>query len=443
MASFDKQSDQIVFKAEPEIQPSAGKERSTAAKTHRLHYAWIVSAITFTVLLVAAGVRTAPGVFIKPLEAEFGWSRGSISLAVAVSLIAFGLGGPIAGGLTDRFGPRRVMLAGLSLIAVGLAPLLALRSLWQLHLFWGIITGIGTGAIATVLGATVAHRWFKTHRGLMIGLFGAASSAGQLVFLPGLMALTSSSGWRTAIGALVGTMLVLLIPVMLWMKDRPQDIGTLPVGDDGTAGTGVVAAGVAGTSVAEAVRTRDFWLLAGSFFICGYTSNGLVGTHLLPHAVEHGFTEVAAASALGLMGMMNVVGTLASGWLTDRYDNRKLLAVYYGFRAIAIAALPFIVEFQGLLIFAVLYGLDWIATVPPTVNLTAQRFGKTSLGTIFGWIFCAHMFGAAIAAYAGGFFHDLLGDYNLIFLSAAVLGFIAVGLSITITRIPKVTPAPA
>jgi predicted MFS family arabinose efflux permease len=277
----------------------------------------------------------------------------------------------------------------------------------------------------------------------MIGLFGAASSAGQLVFLPGLMTLTASGGWRTAISALAGTMLVLLIPVALWMKDRPQDIGTLPIGDDGTIGKAAVEAGVAGASVAEAVRTRDFWLLAGSFFICGYTSNGLVGTHLLPHAVEHGFTEVAAASALGLMGMMNVIGTLASGWLTDRYDNRKLLAAYYGFRALAIAALPFILEFRGLLIFAVLYGLDWIATVPPTVNLTAQRFGKASLGTIFGWIFCAHMIGAAIAAYAGGFFHDLLGDYHLIFLSAAVLGFIAVGLSIAISRTPKVTTAPA
>jgi predicted MFS family arabinose efflux permease len=278
---------------------------------------------------------------------------------------------------------------------------------------------------------------------MMIGLFGAASSAGQLVFLPGLMGLTATGGWRTAIGALVGTMIVLLVPVALWMKDRPQDIGAFPVGDDGKLGAGVVEASVVGASVAQAVRTRDFWLLAGSFFICGYTSNGLVGTHLLPHAVEHGFTEVAAASALGLMGMMNVVGTLASGWLTDRYDNRKLLAAYYGFRAIAIAALPFIVEFRGLLIFAVLYGLDWIATVPPTVNLTAQRFGKTSLGTIFGWIFCAHMIGAAIAAYAGGFFHDLLGDYHLVFISAAVLGFIAVGLSITINRGSKVLPSPA
>ncbi len=443
MALFDKRSDQTASRANLGQQPATPIQQTVGTTQGRVHYAWIVSAITFTVLLVAAGVRTAPGVFIKPLEAEFGWSRASISLAIAVSLIAFGLGGPIAGGLIDRFGPRRIMLAGLSVIALGLAPLLMLQSLWQLHVFWGVITGIGTGAIATVLGATVAHRWFKTHRGLMIGLFGAASSAGQLVFLPGLMSVTSSGGWRMAIGMLVGTMVLLLVPVALWMKDRPQDIDALPVGDDGVTAVGIAESSGPAFSIGQAIHTRDFWLLAGSFFICGYTSNGLVGTHLLPHAVEHGFTEVAAASALGLMGLMNVVGTLASGWLTDRYDNRKLLAAYYGFRALAIAALPFIVEFRGLLIFAVLYGLDWIATVPPTVNLTAQRFGRASLGTIFGWIFCSHMFGAAIAAYAGGFFHDLLGDYHLVFLSAAVLGFIAVGLSMTINRMPRSTPSPA
>ncbi len=409
---------------------------------HRMqHYAWVVSALTFTVLLVAAGVRTAPAVFIKPLEAEFGWSRGDISFAVAISLFAFGLGGPLAGNLIDRWGPRRVMVAGLALVALGLGPLVVLRSLWQLHLFWGLITGIGTGSVATVLGATVANRWFKQHRGLMVGLFGAASSAGQLIFLPGLIALTTAQGWRTAMLALAGTMVLLLLPVAVWMRDRPQDVHLRPVGDDGTADSRIDPSPAVGTALSTAIRTRDFWLLAGSFFICGYTSNGLIGTHLLPHALEHGFTEVAAAGALGLMGMMNIVGTLASGWLTDRYDNRKLLATYYGFRAVAIAALPFVVEIRGLLIFAVLYGLDWIATVPPTVNLTAQRYGKASLGTIFGWIFCAHMVGAGVAAYAGGFFHDLLGNYQLVFISAAVLGFIAVALSMTITRRPLAAAA--
>ncbi len=398
------------------------------------HYAWVISTLTFFVLLVTAGVRTAPGVFIKPLEDEFGWTRASISLAVAISLFAYGFGGPLAGNLIDRFGPRRVMLGSLGLITLGLGVMLALRDLWQLHLWWGLVVGIGTGAVTTVLGATVAHRWFKTHRGAMIGLFGAASSAGQLIFLPSLVALTSSGGWRMAIGSVAVVVGALMIPVALWMRDRPQDVNLRPVGDDGSSSTSEPDQNRPLLSIWQAARTRDFWLLAGSFFICGYTSNGLVGTHLLPHAIEHGFTEVAAASAIGLMGMMNIVGTLASGWLTDRYDNRKLLATYYGFRALSIAALPFIVEIRGLLLFAILYGLDWIATVPPTVNLTALRFGKASLGTIFGWIFCAHMIGAGLAAYAGGFFHDILGDYHLVFISAALLGFIAVALSMSITR---------
>jgi MFS family permease len=426
--------------ADPEHVQVALQDRLNL-KSFSWHYAWVISTLTFFVLLVTAGVRTAPGVFIKPLEDEFGWTRASISLAVAMSLFAYGFGGPLAGSLIDRFGPRRVMLGSLGLIALGLGAMLTLHDLWQLHLWWGLVVGIGTGAVTTVLGATVAHRWFKIHQGVMIGLFGAASSAGQLIFLPSLVALTSSGGWRMAIESAAAVVGALMIPVALWMRDRPQDVNLRPVGDDGSSSASEADQNTSLISIWQAVRTRDFWLLAGSFFICGYTSNGLVGTHLLPHAIEHGFTEVAAASVIGLMGMMNIIGTLASGWLTDRYDNRKLLATYYGFRALSIAALPFIVEIRGLLLFAILYGLDWIATVPPTVNLTALRFGKASLGTIFGWIFCAHMIGAGLAAYAGGFFHDILGDYHLVFISAALLGFVAVALSMSITRQRQMVPA--
>ncbi len=408
------------------------------------HYAWVVVLVTFFVLLAAAGVRAAPGVLIKPLEAEFGWDRSSISLAIAVSILAFGLGAPLSGGLIDRFGPRRVMLGGLALIVAGLLPLMWLRDLWQLHVFWGLVTGIGTGAVTNVLGATVALRWFRTHRGLVVGAFAAASSAGQLIFIPTLQWVVLQDGWRTAIVALAVATASLVVPVMLLMRDRPADVGRTPFGDDGTEAAAAADAAEAGrsTPLRDAARTRDFWLLAGSFFICGYTSNGLIGTHLIPHAVEHGFTEVTAAGAVALMGTMNIVGTLASGWLTDRYDNRRLLAVYYGFRALSIAALPFILEVPWLMVFAVVYGLDWIATVPPTANLTARIYGRGSLGTIYGWIFCSHMVGAALAAWLGGFFRDILGDYHMIFMSAAILGFIAVALTQRIS-IPGAGPRPA
>ncbi|HEX9269416.1 MAG TPA: MFS transporter, partial [Candidatus Limnocylindria bacterium] len=373
----------------------------------RPHYAWMVVGVTFTALLVAASVRAAPGVLITPLESEFGWDRAAISAAIAISLLTFGLGGPVSGTLVERFGPRKVILGGAVSIAAGLAAMLALHDLWQLFLFWGVVVGVGTGAVGNVVGATVAHRWFRSHRGLVIGLFGAATSTGQLIFVPAMAALTVAVGWRGAIWLLVAACIAVLLPVAVFMRDRPEDAGVRAFGEQIVVSDEERAADRRSTPLRQAMRTTDFWLLAGSFFICGYTSNGLVGTHLIPHALEHGFTAVTAASAVGVMGAMNTVGTLASGWLSDRYDNRRLLAVYYGFRAISLSVLPLVFEVRDLYLFAILYGLDWIATVPPTANLVAQIFGRASLGTIYGWVFFSHMVGAALAAYAGGYFHTV------------------------------------
>jgi sugar phosphate permease len=426
-----------------ETQPEATSGRASA----RLHYAWVVALVTFLVLLVAAGVRTAPAVLMTPLMQQFGWSHASISFAVGISLIWFGLGGPVSGTLIDRFGPRRVMLGGLALIGVGLGLVLLMQSLWQFHVAWGVLAGVGTGAVSQVLGATVAHRWFRAHRGLVIGLFGAASAAGQLIFLPAMIGLTRWGGWQAAVGVAAATVLALMAPVALLMRDQPEASGLRPLGDSGQTSSAQqtldAAEAAHHTTLREAARTRDFWLLAASFFICGYTTNGLIGTHLLPHAIEHGFSDVAAAGALGLMGMMNIVGTLASGWLSDRYDNRFLLATYYGLRALAIAGLPFVADMNGLLVFAILYGLDWVATVPPTVNLTAMRFGKSSLGMLYGWIFFSHMLGAGLAAYLGGVVRDTLGSYSPAFVSAALLGFMAVAFSLSITplRRPRIANA--
>jgi MFS family permease len=402
-------------------------------QVRRFHYAWVVVAVTLVTLMAAQAVRAAPGVIIVPLEQEFGWDRAAISLAVGVSLLAFGLGGPLGGMLLERFGPRRLLIAGVLLIAVGLFALMNISELWQLFLVWGIVIGLGTGAAGQVASAAIAQRWFRTHRGLVVGLFGGATSAGQLVFVPAMAALTVTMGWRAAIALLLGAAAIAVVPLALFMRDRPSDVGERPVGEGATLTAAEKADDARRTPLREAVRRREFWLLAASFFVCGYTSNGLIGTHLIPHAVEHGFTEVAAAGALALLGAFNIVGTLASGWLTDRYDNRKLLAAYYGFRAMSLFALPLIYDLRGLLLFAVVYGLDWIATVPPTVNLTATIFGRGSVGTLYGWIWFSHMVGAAIAAYAGGFFRVLLGDYHLMFVSAGILGFIAVTL---VSRIP-------
>ncbi len=398
----------------------------------RFHYAWVVTSVTFLALLAASAVRAAPGVIIVPLETEFGWDRAIISLAVSISLITFGLGGPIGGTLVDRIGPRRALIAGLAMIAGGLFFLLSLRDLWQLYLIWGVLIGVGTGIASQVTGATVAHRWFRTHRGLVIGLFGAATPGGQRHFAPPRMPRTVPDGCRSGRTLPRFAALATTVPVLLFMRDRPSDIRARPFGEGLTISAAERAADERRTPLRVAVRNRDFWLLAGSFFICGYTSNGLVGTHLIPHAMEHGFTSVTSATAVGVMGAMNIVGTLGSGWLSDRFDNRKLLAAYYGFRAMSLFALPFIFETQWLYGFAVLYGLDWIATVPPTANLTAQIFGRASLGQLYGWIFFSHMCGAALAAFAGGYAHTVLGDYHLMFISAGILGFIAVSLALRI-----------
>jgi MFS family permease len=413
-----------------------------AARPRRVHYAWVMVAVTFLVLLVAAGIRAAPGALVLPFEEEFGWGRGSISLAAAVSLVTFGLGAPLGGSLIGRFGVRRVMIAGLGLVVLGVAPMLLMRDLWHLHLLWGVVAGIGTGAVAQVLGATIATIWFRRSRGLVLGLFGAATSAGQLVFIPLIVALTVAADWRAAIVLMASAAAVLLVPVLLFIKDGPEDVGIHAYGAD-VAGErardeGVAAESAQGTPLRVAIRSRDYQLLAASFFVCGYTSTGLIGVHFIPHAVEHGFGEVTAAGALGVIGMMNVVGTVASGWLTDRYDNRMLLAAYYGFRALSLLVLPWIVDVPALLVFAVVFGLDYIATVPPTANLTARIFGRASVGILFGWIFFAHMVGAALAAWLGGIARDALGDYTLAFLSAGALGLVAVGFSLSIGRRSRV-----
>ena len=409
-------------------------------KTGGFHYAWVVVAITFFTLLAAAGIRGAPSVFLKPWENEYHWARSSISFAVGVSLFIYGLGAPLGSALVERFGLRRVMFAGLLLNVVGLAPLLALSEMWQLHLLWGLVLGVSTGMLGSVLGATVANRWFTKNRGVVIGLLGAATAAGQLVVLPPMVALTKELGWRSGLVLVLTISLLMALPVLLFMRENPRDVNRDPVG-----GIEVVTAGstlpTLRTPLRAALRTRDFWLLAASFFVCGYTTNGLIGTHLLPHAVEHGFSEIETSGAIGLMGAMNIVGTMISGWLSDRFDNRKLLAGYYGFRAMSLLALPFVIDMRGLLIFAIVYGLDWIATVPPTVNLVAQRFGRASVGQLYGWIFCSHMFGAGVAAFAGGFFHDILGDYHGVFISAAVLGFAAVSLSLSVSDVRRKTVA--
>ena len=410
------------------------------AKQAGIHYGWIVVGVTFLTVLIAAGARSAPAVLIHPLEVEFGWSRDAIALAVAIGLLLFGLGSPFAGRLMDRFGPRRVMLVALLIVGASTATSVLMSALWQLHLFWGLLSGLGAGALSTVLGATVASRWFVAQRGLVLGIFGAAGSAGQLIFFPLLMWLVVAAGWRGATLVLALVIGLVLLPVLLLMRNEPAEIGLQPYGGPPPA----LAVGESSEGIMRrALRVPEFWLLSGSFFICGASSAGVVGTHLIPYSIDHGIPEVTAASALALMGAMNFAGTLASGWLTDRFDPRKLLAFYYSFRALSLFLLPFVTDFYGLAIFAVIFGLDYIATVPPTVALTADLFGRQNVGSVFGWVFFSHQVGAALLAYLSGVIRVTTGDYQFAFLAAGVLAVMGGLMALRINRAASPAPVPA
>ena len=405
----------------------------------RIHYAWVIAAVTFITLMGAAGFRATPSVLIVPLQHEFGWNRAVISVAVSINLILFGLTGPFAAALMDRFGLRRVTAGALITIAAGALLTTLMNSPWQLYLLWGLVVGLGTGCMATVLAATVAGRWFVQRRGLVLGALTAAGATGQLIFLPGLGWLAQNVGWRV-VAITVGLAALTVVPlVAIFLRNRPSDLGLKAYGAT-EADTAPLTTGSpilnAFRGLRIGVRSRDFWLLAGSFFICGASTNGLIGTHLIPASIDHGMAEVTAASLLAVIGVFDVVGTLASGYLTDRFDSRWLLFIYYGLRGLSLLLLPYVFGSPqfGLILFIVFYGLDWVATVPPTVQIARRVFGQQNFAIVYGWIFAAHQLGAASIAFAAGAVRTYFGDYQLAFMTSGLLCLVAAGLVLRIAR---------
>ena len=393
----------------------------------KLHYAWVVAAVTFVVLLLTAGIRAAPGVLIVPFESEFHWSRATISFAVAVNLLLYGLIGPFAAALMDRWGVRRTMTLALAVTAAGIALTPAMREAWQLVLLWGVVVGAGCGVVGNFLAAFVAARWFRDRQGLVVGVLTASNAAGQLVFLPTLASLATYAGWREMSFALAAVIVLVLPVVALLMRNRPEDVGLAPYGDDrGPRATYPVVGnpiGIAFRALGEGARSRDFWLLAGAYFICGASTNGLIGTHLIPACVDHGITEVTGAGLLAATGVFSFAGGTLSGWFSDRWDNRVLLAWYYGLRGLALMYLPFAFDMSvyGLSLFAVFYGLDWIASVPPTVRLLNRIVGTEKTAIMVAWITVIHQLGGAAAAYLAGVLRISFGTYLEAFLFAGLL----------------------
>jgi MFS family permease len=416
------------------------------------YYGWFILALCFLTTLTSAGVRSSPSVLIHPLEAEFGWSRALIASAVSMNLLLFGIAAPISGWLIDRFGPRKVMLGSLTLLILGVSGTMTMNQFWQFFLVWGVIVGLGAGGVGSVLTATVGNRWFFAKRGLVLGILGSASSAGQIIFLPLFMAMITYAGWRLGSMALIVVALILLPLIYLFMRDDPAEVGLEPYGagqvgvasSGGLAGFRGMRSGKASITLREVVRAPTFWLLAGSFFVCGGTANGLIGTHLIPHEIDLGIPQIAAASILGVMGGLNMVGTIFSGWMIDRVQPQRWLALVYALRGVSLLILPFVQDISGFFVFAVIYGLDWFATVPPSMAITADTFGRENVGKVYGWIFMSHQFGAAIMASSAGALRTWLGDYQFAFLSGGVIAMIAAGLALQIKTKPReATSTPA
>lgn len=396
----------------------------------RLHLILIVAA-TFLALLVSAGLRATPGVLMVPLQVNFGWDRATISFAAAIGIFLYGLVGPFAAALMVSFGIRRTMLAGLMLMSLATFASLWMRLPWHYVLTWGVLSGIGSGAVASVLGAAVVNRWFATRQGLVMGLLSASTATGALIFLPLLAWLSRDGAWRPVVLAVSLVCLALVPLVALVVPEHPADIGTRRFGErpdspPPPAPRQARTAGLALGVLVRAARQPMFWLLFGTFFVCGLTTNGLVGTHMIAFCGDHGIAPVAAAGLLSTMGFFDLFGTTASGWLTDRYNPRVLLIVYYGLRGLSLLALPFLsFDTTSLAVFAVFYGLDWIATVPPTVKLANEAFGEQEAPIVFGWIQTGHQLGAACAAFGAGVIRQHSGSYAPAFVVAGIMGVVA------------------
>jgi len=399
-----------------------------AAKKGKIHPGWFAVAITFATLIATAGFRSAPSVLIVPLEDAFGWSRSDISLAVAVNVLLFGLVAPFAAALMEKFGIRKVVMSALTTVSFGAFLTIFINAPWQLIATWGVIVGIGTGSMALVFAATVANRWFVKKRGIVIGLLTAATATGQLIFLPGLSHLAVTYGWKS-VSITVASFSLAVVPfIFLFLREKPADLGLLPYGapDDwqppvpSPLGAGALAI----DTLKQGTKNKDFWYLVGSFFVCGLSTSGLIGTHFIPAAHDHGMPTTLAASLLALVGVFDVIGTLLSGWLTDRYDPRKLLFFYYSLRGLSLFLLPSIL-FSSIhpstLVFVIFYGLDWVATVPPTIMLCRSVLGPQRASVVYGWVFAAHQIGGATAAFGAAVLRVNLGDYAVAFYISGIM----------------------
>nr|WP_233360559.1 MFS transporter [Streptomyces sp. SID685] len=435
-----------VIQTNPAAVPTQAAPPDPRPARTRLHRAWFVAAVTFVTITGAAAFRSLPSLLIDPLHQEFGWSHGTIGAAVSLNLALYGVTAPFAAALMDRFGIRRVVAVALTVIAIGSGLTVWMTAAWQLWLCWGLLVGLGTGSMALAFAATVTNRWFTARRGLVTGILTAASASGQLVFLPLLSWMVEHHGWRPAAVTVALAALAVVPFVWLLLHDHPADVGQNPYGSAEFLPKPPPATGAARRTLkvlSTSVRTGTFWLLAGTFAICGASTNGLIQTHFVPAEHDHGMPVTTAASLLAVIGVFDVVGTIASGWFTDRFEPRRLLAVYYALRGLSLVFLPMLLApsvHPPMLFFIVFYGLDWVATVPPTLALCREQFGEDS-AIVFGWVLASHQIGAALVAYLGGLARDVFGSYDLVWYASGTLCAAAALMSLVIRRVRPPEPA--
>ncbi|MEH7400451.1 MFS transporter [Gottfriedia acidiceleris] len=397
----------------------------------KIHYAWIILIVTFLSVIIAAVTNTMSGVMMIPFEKEFGWSRASISGAFAICITLVGFSGPFIAGLYQKFSVRKVLLVGMGTLLVAILLTTIMTRIWHLFIIWGIIIGLSAGAFLTVLNAYVATTWFEKKRGLALGLLTSSSAAGQLVFLPLMAYIVENYSWRNAVLSIFSFGVFIYVLLWIFMKNDPADVGVLPLGAEKSnkkQANNVNPVKAAFDGLKLGAKSKVFWLLAASFFVCGFSTSGLIGTHFISLCIDYGYKEVTAASILAFMGIFNIIGTTLSGYISDRFDNRWLLFWYYGLRGLSLLILPFALSTNSIIYlsaFAIFYGMDWIATVPPTIKLATDHFGKEKVGVIYGWIYTAHQLGAGAAAYGGGLVYSWLNAYQSIFIAAGIFCLVA------------------
>jgi len=407
----------------------------------KIHPGWIAVTVTFFTLMASAGYRSAPSVLIVPLEEAFGWSRSQISFAVSINVLLFGLVAPFAAALMERFTVRKVVMSALALVSLSATSTIFMTEPWHLWLLWGLGVGVGAGSMALVFAATIANRWFIARKGIVVGALTAATASGQLVFLPLLSHFAVTYGWKS-VSLTVGGASALIIPfIFLFLKEKPELLGLAPYGaPEGwqpPPPNEMSAGKIAIDTLSKSSKSKDFWILFGTFFVCGLSTNGLIGTHFIPAAHDHGMGETVAAGLLAMVGVFDVVGTIFSGWLTDRMDPRKLLFIYYGLRGLSLFLLPsilFSTLHPSTLVFIIFYGLDWVATVPPTIMLCRAILGPQRATVVYGWVFVGHQIGASVAAIGAALLRVKLGNYALAFYISATMCLVA---SIAVLQIAK------